>query len=302
MLRAWLSIVVRRLASRPVLGSHLLSMAAHTALIVGLSWIVVAREGATPSGGMCAEWEGERQVVQPAALDAASTPVAIVSEALGTAAGMGPVAGALADVPLVDFPADVAYRGQHGGQRELDFGALADQELPVDESAARGDASFFGVTAKGRSFVFIVDMSLSMAADGRFQRAKAELKRSIEALAPEKTFFVIFYNDQTWPMPAEWLVPATARNVQDVAKWFKRVHPNGGTDPLAAVRMAVEMRSDAIFLLTDGEFSDDVARYLDWGRTSDRTPIHTIAFTSRVGEPLLKAIARMTGGTYRHVR
>ena len=71
---------------------------------------------------------------------------------------------------------------------------------------------------------------------------------------------------------------------------------------MAAVQMAIEMRSDAIFLLTDGEFSPEVERYLDWGRTSDRTPIHTIAFMSKIGEPLLMAIARMTGGTYRHVR
>ena len=291
---------------RQALGAYLASTAAHAALVVGLSWIVLNVEQPQPVTGLLAELEEYQDITPTAALVRTAAQESSSSEGRDTAApGSGPLAGAFdePEAPSLDnLLVDVSYRGSRGGQMGLGLGAGLDQELASTEVSPAGDATFFGVPATGKSFVFIVDMSLSMAADARFSRAKAELKRSIEALNSEKKFYVIFYNDTAWPMPAEWLVPATASHVRDVTKWFKRVNPNGGTNPLTSVQMAVEMRSDAIFLLTDGEFSEETAQYLDWGRTSDRTPIHTIAFGSRVGEPLLKAIARMTGGTYKHVR
>jgi hypothetical protein len=56
-------------------------------------------------------------------------------------------------------------------------------------------------------------------------------------------------------------------------------------------------------LLTDGEFDPGVLFDIQaWNKGRKlRIPIHTIAFVSSAGEPLLQEIAKQTGGKYRFV-
>src|SRR5262249_52423412 len=61
--------------------------------------------------------------------------------------------------------------------------------------------TFFGVRARGLFFVYVVDCSGSMMDDDRMPRATIELRRSVLALQSPQKFEVIFYNNESIPMP-----------------------------------------------------------------------------------------------------
>lgn len=163
-------------------------------------------------------------------------------------------------------------------------------------------ATFFGIRAKGKKFVFVVDCSGSMSADGRLLRAQDELIRSLMGLGYDQEFYIVFFNHLVFPMPGNKLVAANGKNLRDTTEWIRHSLPIGGTVPWPGLAIGLDLKPDAIFLMTDGEFSPDaVDRLAVRGATGDRIPIHTIAFASRAGEELLMAIARFTKGTYRFV-
>lgn len=162
-------------------------------------------------------------------------------------------------------------------------------------------ATFFGLTAGGADFVFVVDMSGSMTGR-RFRRARAELRRSIESLSEFQRYFVVFFNHDSYPMPADDLLPATKVNIGATNRWIKQAECHGNTFPMRSLDTALSLKPDAVFLLTDGEFDPTVVQRISLVSSSQRVPINTIGFMDRAGEPLLKELARVTGGNYRFVK
>lgn len=168
---------------------------------------------------------------------------------------------------------------------------------------ALSGTGFFGTAAAGNSFVYVVDMSQSMEGN-RFVRARAELKRSIGKLKPQQKFYVIFFNDQAFPMffprPARGLVEATGSQRSKAARWINNQRPFSITNPEPALQMAIEMKPDVIFFLTDGDIPIEV-RENTLKANKERIVIHTIAFESEAGRLLLEQMAKENGGTYRFV-
>jgi hypothetical protein len=166
---------------------------------------------------------------------------------------------------------------------------------------AGGGHSFFGLEASGDRVVFVVDISGSMSGR-RFFRARNELRQSIENLRENQQFFVIFFNDGALPMPTERLLPATRDNINQTLDWLKYVECGGGTNPLPGLLLALQLRPDAIYLLTDGKFDPQIVWEVAQAEPPTPIPIYTISFASRTAEKLLKSIAKETGGIYRYVR
>jgi len=179
-------------------------------------------------------------------------------------------------------------------------------------------SKFFGAKAKGRKFVYIVDRSRSMARltsvriegegtalyRGTYLRiAKRELLRSIRALEPGARFHVIFFADfgETLQMPGEKLEWATEENRARCAEWLRTVDYGTGTEPLDALKRALKLKPDAIFLLCDGEFDTSVVRDIAKFNRASGIPIHTLAFVDRKGEAVLQDLAAQNGGRYRYV-
>lgn len=149
--------------------------------------------------------------------------------------------------------------------------------------------SFFGLTAEGKSFVFVLDCSLSMnhphdsEAKTRFRKMKMELANSLSHLRFDQEFFIIFFNHEAIPMPAERLVSAAPENQQHFLAWVDQVPAFGDTDPTAALAMALRMRPDVIYFLTDGCFSgpaNDIVKSIQQSRTT----IHTFVFETWLTE------------------
>ncbi|MBM3971719.1 MAG: VWA domain-containing protein [Planctomycetes bacterium] len=179
--------------------------------------------------------------------------------------------------------------------------------------------SFFGMGLDGKSFVYVLDCSLSMNhphdsdAKTRFRKMKMELANSVSHLRPDQEFFIVFFNHEAVPMPAERMVSAAPENKQYFLDWVEQVPAQGDTDPTAALLMALRMRPDVIYFLTDGCFSG-AANDIVKGVQQSRTTIHTFVFETwltekqQAGLELMRqkkvsaAMAKLGEATYRRLR
>ncbi len=181
--------------------------------------------------------------------------------------------------------------------------------------SARGDGTdgqaateFFGIGGYGQTFVYVVDASGSMNQRGKFDRACYELLQSIEQLASDQRYYVIFYNDSAYPMNADEPVFAIEKELSRTVRWVNDAVADGGTFPLPALLVALSLRPDAIYFLSDGQFDPLTVHELKMrNRPTKRVrmrqiPIHTIAFVDRGTVGLMRTIARNSGGEFRFVK
>lgn len=289
-------VICRVRFRHPVAGACACSTACHALVLVGLAMSVVAGRGGAPSVA----------VIDAQVLDRAPAPLLerLEDRPLDVVVELppaGPAGRPLFPALTIEAPQVLATAADRGQVLAGPLGADLSLGAETAEPGRAGTADFYGIEARGDEFVFVVDMSGSMTGS-RFRRARGELRRSIEALDPSQRFFIIFFNHGAYPMPAPGLLEPSERNLRDTVRWIKQVECQGYTNPLPALLDALDLGPDAIFLLTDGEFDPQVALAIRQARTGDTIPIHTIAFTSRAGEPMLRAISETTGGTYRFVR
>ncbi len=174
----------------------------------------------------------------------------------------------------------------------------------ADGSLTGGSAEFFGIGGYGQTFVYVVDCSGSMNERGKFERAIYELLHSIEQLAGDQRYFVIFYSDAAYPMDADEPVLANEDEFARTRRWVSHVEPDGGTNPLPALLFALSLEPDAIYFLSDGKFDPVTLQELRSQNRprSKRIPIHAVAFMERATEGLMRTIARNSGGEYRFVK
>ena len=174
-----------------------------------------------------------------------------------------------------------------------------------------GETAFMNVTSKGKSFVYLIDVSGSMGEENRLALAKSQLKASLRLLQPTQEFQVIFYSDFPMRMSLRGrgksqrsMYPATAANLLWANREIEAVQPQQGTQHMPALLDAVTLNSDVIYFLTDGRepaVKDyDLARLR---RLSGKTTIHVIEFGSGAlvdrSESWLQKLARQSNGEYR---
>ncbi|MHC4167566.1 MAG: VWA domain-containing protein [Planctomycetota bacterium] len=173
--------------------------------------------------------------------------------------------------------------------------------LSAGEGGAGGKgASFFGLEARGGKFVYVVDRSSSMRGN-KLQDTKVELIRSVHSLTRTMEFFIIFYDSSFEPMAASGLVKATGPNKSRYLSWVEAMGCRGGTDPREAMLMALSLKPDSIWLLSDGQFNPQACDVIRAANPNARVQIHTIAFHSQRGQQVLQRIAEENGGHYRFV-
>lgn len=166
--------------------------------------------------------------------------------------------------------------------------------------AAPGEATFFGLSAAGNNFVFVVDRSGSMAG-APLTRAKAELLKCVHRMPAHVNVLILFFDNDILVDPAG---PGklTAARLESMERWVNRVTTGSGTDPRVGMQHALTQSPppDAVFLLTDGEFTNDTPAFIHHLNNNGST-IHTVALVSRAGESLLKQIADQNNGDYKFV-
>jgi hypothetical protein len=164
--------------------------------------------------------------------------------------------------------------------------------------------AFFGLgqSARGaRKIVYVVDRSGSMM--DTFVYVQAELKRSIGALRRSQKFHVIFFNTgRPLENPPQRLVSAIDAHKEKFFDFLSGVSPSGGTKPGAALRRAIALEPDLVYLLSDGiDFEPRLHADLDEWNRARRVRIYTIAYLDRTGSELLEQIAREHHGEFKFV-
>jgi Mg-chelatase subunit ChlD len=148
------------------------------------------------------------------------------------------------------------------GHRSSFIVCLAADPLPSPGSA---HTKFFGLEAQGNKFVYVLDRSDSMGdnREAKMKAAKEELLKSLQDLDERQQFYIIFYNETPRlfdpGISKGRLVFATDDNKRHAEQFIAGVHPDGGTNHMAALTAALRLRPDVIFLLTDGEAKDDLS-------------------------------------------
>jgi hypothetical protein len=167
-------------------------------------------------------------------------------------------------------------------------------------------AQFFGTKIEGRRIVFVLDNSGSMQ-QGRLETVIAELMRSVESLAEDQEFYVVFYSDMAYPLfypnPADNYIRPTERNKQRLAAWLDTVELCLGDAVVDALAGAISIEPDTAFLLSDGRIQGEKKMAFLLGAGGGEFPIHTVgvglsagATTSREN---LQQIASANGGDFR---
>ncbi len=183
--------------------------------------------------------------------------------------------------------------------------------------AAHGDGmsgTFFNVKATGSRFAFVVDSSMSMKA-GKFEAACEELFYAVSRLTEEQAFYVVFFDWDAARMfdqenPEQRMVRATPQNLQRLKYWMENVELELKTNPYDSMEFAMKLMPDAIYVLSDGAFTDK-GRTVNWLKKKNLVDddldgikpivtIHTIGFYTE-DNGTLKQMAETYGGTYRFV-
>jgi hypothetical protein len=167
--------------------------------------------------------------------------------------------------------------------------------------------SFFGLAARGRKFVFVVDASSSMRRPSHgpertlFNRVKLEIVQSIRQMSEQQQFFIVFFNDSFFPMPATSLVAATPEAQARYLQWMAEMKSGGQTDPAAAIQLALQLEPDVIYFLSDGEFKYGLVKRIA-AMNGGRVMINTVCFGGVEDDnKSLRMIAEQNGGTYHYV-
>ena len=157
---------------------------------------------------------------------------------------------------------------------------------------------------RARRIVYVVDRSISMQSHA-LNAARAHVLASLDALTPDARFQVVLYNSraETLPLSAgRELVPATEGLRAEAARLLAAVTAEGGTDHVAALRRALLLEPDTIFLVTDADEMTPARVAAVTNLNGGRAVIHAVEL--RDGPPPrddapLPTLTRLNRGTHR---
>lgn len=303
------------------LPSWALSLCLHFVLFMLLLWVFKGQQIGVAAGemfhevGLYARFESSKSQPEPGLSEGESALHA--DRAAEEASALDAVPETAPDVRL-ELPTDAPILGPGPSGRPATPSeprdnvkiAATGQPAPArGETGGGGSTRFFGTSAQGSKFVYVIDSSGSMSNHNAIGVARAELMTSIQKLSSDKQFAIIFYDTHIHPMldaqgRLKYLT-ATEINRTMARKFINSVQPDGGTDHLAPLKEALQLAPDAIFFLTDAEEPQLTAGELNQVSqlNKGKSQIHTIEFGKGPElsvDNFLKKLARMSGGSHRY--
>lgn len=201
-------------------------------------------------------------------------------------------------------PADSSDPASTGSLDGLGFSIA-----PKEGGKAR--TSLFGLVGEGYKFVYVFDRSGSMGGDGRtaLRAVKAELAESLKNLDTVHQFQIVFYNERpTLFNPTGTpgrLAFANDVNKQRAVRFVESITALGGTGHEDALRLAIKLRPDVIFFLSDADDPKLTPAQLKKIRhLAAGIMINVVEFGSGPRpseESFLATLARQNGGRYAYV-
>ena len=169
--------------------------------------------------------------------------------------------------------------------------------------------TFFGIGARAKRFVYVIDASESMHQHRAMQVARDELWESLQELTESAAFQILFFNLKQHPLCRRGerpkILAATASNLRLAKQFLNGIQPDSGTDRLAAIMQALTFDPDVIFLLTDADSPELTPKDLaDIRRINRRKAIINVVefgMLPEIGQDnFLKVLARQHGGSHRY--
>jgi hypothetical protein len=192
-------------------------------------------------------------------------------------------------------------------------GAKSTEQDPAiyPDPEGRARTSMFGVSGVGFTFVYVLDRSASMGGSGQLalKAVKAELERSLRHLDTVHQFQIIFYNEK----PAVFnpsgtpgrLAFANRANKDRAVRFVDSIVAEGNTRHDEALKLAIKLRPDVIFFLTDGDDPKLSQSQLDQiQRMATGITLNTIEFgpgPKPEEKSFLATLAEASGGRYVYV-
>jgi hypothetical protein len=182
--------------------------------------------------------------------------------------------------------------------------ARADEGIGTGRQSNGGSTTaFFAIGTQARSVVYVIDRSASMGPGGLLAAAVGELCASLKRLPTTTRFQIVVYHDQPELLLAgrAELVVASLDNTDRAARLLKELRAEGGTNHLRALRLALSLAPEVVYLLTDADDLSDAHRSEVTHINRGRAVIHTIelnlANRNRADMPL-QVLARENRGRY----
>ncbi len=178
----------------------------------------------------------------------------------------------------------------------------------------RPGTAFMGTQDTGSKVIFVIDASGSMTSHNSMQVAKASLVSSLQALNENQQFLIIFYDDKPSVLTLKDQQKPQLYAATEIHKMLARqkiagIQPGTGTQHVPALEMALRLKPDVIFFLTDAQEPPIYENELESLRklNGQKTRVHSIEFgvgpeTAEVNAPrnFLRKLSRQNGGTYRY--
>lgn len=176
------------------------------------------------------------------------------------------------------------------------------------------EVQFMGLDAvAAKRIVYVVDASGSMLL--HLSIVLEELERSLRTLHPKQEFGIVFFqqSDAIAVPPKNSLVSANARNISKAMNWVNtsgKVIPSGGSNPIRAMKKAMALHPDVIYLLSEnitgaGRYevpaaelleSLDALNPIDSRNGRRRVQINCIAYLTQDPLQTMQRIAEIHGG------
>jgi hypothetical protein len=312
------------------LNALLLSLCIHLAIMLSLAFFLIGGDGRQRGGiELWAESSSAQEDQRLDVLEISSTSIEIAPESVEEEATKS-ITELNSDRKVKDVTRDAlnlaAILATSSQERSDDVA----QGLAAAGTASEGDsenngapsgganrasdgngAYFFGTYASGQRFVFIIDSSRSMLEGRRWATARRELVRALQSLSPDQEFFVIGFDSTAKPMfgqfpPTAKFLHPTESNIDRLNRWVGTILHGGSTLPASSIGIALRMKPDAIFLLSDGEIQDTTIQDLrvynrrmnSKGTPEAIIPIHTVLLHSMAGLMTLQTIADENDGVF----
>lgn len=178
-----------------------------------------------------------------------------------------------------------------------------------DKLEAAG-ASYYGIPIRARRLIFIIDTSGSMKG-ARLLSAKRELIQAIEKLPDQAEFNILVFNT-TLAIWSPKLVKSTEQTRRQGMLFVNSLIAKGLTCTYDALRAALEMKVESIYLLTDGAPTngqlvrpDEILAAVQAQNRLLGSSIHAIGIDTGPDDGIfslfLKALAEQNHGQYRKV-
>jgi Ca-activated chloride channel family protein len=183
--------------------------------------------------------------------------------------------------------------------------------VDVMASSPKGEDGYFAITltageeiaehVTAMDFVYILDISGSMAHEGKLELSRNSIGAFLEALAPEDRFEIVTFNIDAHPLFSA-LQPASDENMASAQSFLAEQQARGGTSLQPALSVAYRYgdpdRPLNIVILSDG-MTEQAERSVLLGTVSQRptqAKIFCIGIGNEINRPLLQQVAEEAGG------